>query len=698
MQPRDITAAPPTSVQLDNLHLTWADDQPVAISRLGPADFIGHGGTELVQLFTAAEQRARTSQAYLRSAVGRRLRYVAHERRNHDDRHELVIEQSDPTTQLTVLTSIVRPIDADVYQLRSTVRNDGAQPVVITALSATCVAVGSEHSDLDAADISRARSEWLAEDRWETAPLRQYLPNLSLPIHGQDGRGRFGVTSHGSWSTGEHLPVGFISNTSKNVTIGWQIETSSGWHWELCQTQESAALTLLGPTELEHSFSVTLAPADTFDGVPCAITAAPGSLTDANNELTAYRRWLRRHHGAEDNLPLVYNDFMNTLMGEQSAAALLPLIHAAGRAGAEVFCIDAGWYADPTDGDWWSSVGSWQQADDRFDGDFDAILRQIHALGMRSGIWLEPEVIGVRSPLADTLPDDAFFSLHGTRVQEHERFHLDFRSRAARAHLDAVVDGLVDKGVSYFKFDYNINPGIGTDRHGDGPGSGLLGHSRAYAEWLVDLRRRHPHVSIENCSSGAMRADYSLLAVTQLQSTSDQQDFRRYPPIAASAPLSIAPEQCGNWAYPAAQMSDDETAFTLVSGLSGRLYLSGFLDELRPEQTALVHSAVQRHRQWRPWLARATPYWPRGLPGWDDDLIIVGLRDEDTDRLFIWNRATRPAEVHLPARTADWRQVFPPAVPNAATTEQGDAFELAAGPSAVVLERTVRGEATTKVL
>ncbi len=73
-----------------------------------------------------------------------------------------------------------------------------------------------------------------------------------------------------------------------------------------------------------------------------------------------------------------------------------------------------------------------------------------------------------------------------------------------------------------------------------------------------------------------MRADYHLLAVTQLQSTSDQQDFRLYAPIAASAPLSILPEQCGNWAYPEAGMSDDETVFTLVSGLAGRFYLSAF--------------------------------------------------------------------------------------------------------------------------
>ena len=69
-----------------------------------------------------------------------------------------------------------------------------------------------------------------------------------------------------------------------------------------------------------------------------------------------------------------------------------------------------------------------------------------------------------------------------------------------------------------------------------------------------------------------------MLARFDLQSTSDQQDFLLYPPIAAGAPVQILPEQAGNWAYPQPSMSHEEIAFTMVTGLSGRLYLSGFLD------------------------------------------------------------------------------------------------------------------------
>ena len=59
---------------------------------------------------------------------------------------------------------------------------------------------------------------------------------------------------------------------------------------------------------------------------------------------------------------MVFNDYMNTLMGDPTTAKLLPLIDAAAGAGAEVFCIDAGWYDNGTS--WWDSVGEWQPSTD----------------------------------------------------------------------------------------------------------------------------------------------------------------------------------------------------------------------------------------------------------------------------------------------------------------------------------------------
>ncbi|WP_309500326.1 glycoside hydrolase family 36 protein [Streptomyces shenzhenensis] len=615
----------------------------------------------LVEIFTAAEQRERTSQAYVRSAVGGRLRHTGRTVESTPLGRSLTVSQHDPVSGLTVRTTLTRPEGLRVLRITSVVENRSSVPVILTAVSTASLGFGAHEDDLDHVLLAAADSEWLAENRWREQSLRSRLPALSLPVHGQDGRGHFGLTSHGAWSTGEHLPAGVLTDVRTRQSVAWQLETGGAWHWDLAQARDGGVLSLLGPTDLEHQFAHELLPGRSFETIPVAVAVSDEGRDGALAQLTRYRRLLRETRPADLALPVVYNDFMNTLMGQPSTAALKPLIDSAADAGAEYFCIDAGWFADPSIGDWWSTVGEWREAPGRFDSGLKELTDRIHSRGMKSGLWLEPEVVGVHSPAASAIPEEAFFRRFGQRVVEHERYHLDFRHPAARAHADEAVDRVVAEfGVSYLKLDYNINPGAGTEWRATTAGDGLLGHVRSLRAWLVDVQRRHPDLLIENCSSGAMRADYSLLSVTHLQSTSDQQDFRLYPPVSASAPATIVPEQCGNWAYPHADMSDEETAFTLVSGLAGRLYLSGFLHTLSDRQTELLHSAVSIHKEIRAELATSVPFWPLGLPGWDDPVICLGLRTPTDTLLFVWDRAEDASSFVVPGLTGQVGQLFPP--------------------------------------
>lgn len=636
--------------------LQWTAGAPVSIESVDGSPLFGRAGVPLVEIFTADEQRARSSQAYVRSAVGARLRQVETVAVTATSTR---VTQRDERSGLVVHSTVTRVPGARVVRIETAVENTSGRPIVLTAVSSLTAGLGAGEA-LDDLMVATADSEWLAENRWHEAPLRDRLPQLNLALHGQDGRGHLPLTSHGSWSTGEHLPVGVLTDESTGDAFAWQLESGGAWHCDISQAADGGVLSLLGPTDLEHQFAHELEPGARFDAIPVAIAVSNGGRDGALAELTRYRRWLRERRPADDALPIVYNDFMNTLMGQPSTEALLPLIAAAADAGAEVFCIDAGWFAEPALGDWWSTVGEWREAPTRFTGGLRAVIDDIHDRGMRSGLWLEPEVVGADSPAARSLPDDAFFQRFGRRVREHDRFHLDFRHPAARAHLDETVDRLVAEfGISFLKLDYNINPGAGTQWRATAAGDGLLGHARAYRQWLAEVQSRHPGLLIENCSSGAMRADYSLLSLNHLQSTSDQQDFRLYPPIAASAPASILPEQCGNWAYPSVDMSDEETVFTLVTGLAGRLYLSGFLHNLRDGQRALVRSAVELHKDIRGVIAESEPFWPLGLPGWDDDVVCLGLRHPGGAFVIVWDRRPEPTDVVVPGFRGSATEIFP---------------------------------------
>ncbi|MCS0470194.1 alpha-galactosidase [Curtobacterium flaccumfaciens pv. betae] len=268
-------------------------------------------------------------------------------------------------------------------------------------------------------------------------------------------------------------------------------------------------------------------------------------------------------------------------------------------------------------------------------------MDHIRARGMQAGLWLEPEVIGIHSPLASTLPPSAFVEHHGVRVAEHGRHLLDLRSPEARAHLDAVVDRLVGElGVTFFKMDNNTMTG---------PFAGMLDHQRALLDWLDAVQERYPALLIENCASGAMRADWAVLSRLHMQSTSDQQDPVLSATIAAAAPAAMLPEQAGNWAYPAPTMDPELFTLSLVNGVLGRMYLSGYLNEMTSSQRAVVGDAIAAHRQVLDVVEGSVPVWPLGLPAWEDPWVALGLHTASGDLyLSVWSLPGAPASVSLP--------------------------------------------------
>ncbi|MFB7928079.1 alpha-galactosidase [Streptomyces sp. NPDC056039] len=610
----------------------------------------------LVELTALGHGSGWSGPRFTGTAFGARLAYRAHRTGSRDGWDWLTVELHDPATGLTAFAELTSPTGLPVLRSRVRLRNEGLEPLVVQSVSS--LLLGGLPSP-DALDVHRARNDWLAECRWYAEPLRAAVADINMDVHEHDSRAALALTGRGSWPTDGHLAMGALTERDGGRAWVWQVESPAGWRWDVGQRAHGTYLALNGPTDAEHQWRVRLAPGEEFTTVPGALALGSG-LDAAMGALTSYRRAIRRPHPDHTALPVVFNDYMNTLMGDPTTAKLLPLIDAAADAGAEYFCIDSGWYDDDTRG-WWDSVGAWQPSPRRFpDGGIQAVLDRIRERGMVPGLWLEPEVVGVRSPVASELPPEAFFQRDGVRLTEQGRHQLDLRHPAARAHLDKTVDRIVgDWGVGYLKLDYNILVDPGTQAPGDlAPGAGLLGHAHAYLDWLSAVLDRHPGLVVENCASGGMRMDGATLAVAQLQSTSDQQDPLRYAPIAAAAPSAVPPEQGAVWAYPQPGFDDDLITWTLGGALLGRIHLSGHLNRMSEHQLALVRDAVTVYKSIRGDLARALPFWPLGLPGWTDEWLALGLRvpGDRTAYLSVWRRGG-PAELRVPLRHLAGRAV-----------------------------------------
>jgi len=128
-----------------------------------------------------------------------------------------------------------------------------------------------------------------------------------------------------------------------------------------------------------------------------------------------------------------------------------------------------------------------------------------------------------------------------------------------------------------------------------------------------------------------MRAGFARLERFDFQSTSDQQDVLKYLPIAVGAPIQMLPEQARNWAYPQPSMTDEEIAFAMVTVLTGRLYMSGFVDGVSAAQLELVADGPELFKNIRSHIAASVPHWPTGLPDWNAFIHLAAAAQSEGD-------------------------------------------------------------------
>jgi alpha-galactosidase len=626
------------------LHLTATADAPPALRAItlgdDPAPEAATASlVPVVEISLAGEGKHGTAgKRHVDGAAAQRLRLRSAQDEAVPGGRRLTLELSDDAT---LSAWVVYELAAEATVVRTRVELTALTAVAVEHVSSLALGGLFHGREWDrSVRLWRAANPWSGEYRWAALPLGELgLVDVGMTRYDQVGtKNRVSTTSTGAWSTSEHLPLHVLDDGRQQLF--WQVENNGAWHTEVGDRRDGLYVLASGPTWHEHQWRVDLAAGQSFRTADASFGLTRHGWDGIGAALTEHRRRAALAHPDHITLPVVYNDFLNGLMSDPTTDRVLPLVEAAADLGVDVYCMDAGWY-DDEQGGWWDSVGEWQPSVNRFpDGGLDAVMDRVRALGLGAGLWLEPEVVGRRSPVADRLPPEAFFAVAGHRTLEWGRHQLDLRHPAARAHLDGRVDDLVQRfRLGYLKLDYNVDIGPGTDGGGlETPGQGLLEHSRAHLDWVRDVMRRHDGLAVEGCSAGGSRGDGASAATFPVLSLTDQQDFRLMPPIVAGSLTALTPEQSGIWASVDGSMSDEEIAFSLCTSLLGRIHLAGRIDTLSDGQRALVRTALDVYRGLRDRLASMVPFWPAGLPGWHDDWLAYGLRDADGAYLVVWRR------------------------------------------------------------
>lgn len=509
-------------------------------------------------------------------------------------------------------------------------------PINLEHISAFCLyGLCKESGERNYDDLAlwTADNSWYCEGQWKRRPLSDYGV---LRVNGMHSMARALVSNTGSWSTKEYLPMGAAENLSSGEIMLWQIESGGSWNMEISACHNELYVNLFGPSGAENQWYKRLSRGEKFVTDEAVVAFGAGNIDSAVGQMIAYRRRVRRDYSDYKSLPVVYNPYMHDAWDYPYADRIEEAARGAAAMGADVFCIDAGWHDDEKD--FFRVMGGWRESRDRFPEGLKKSLDYIRSLGLKAGLWLEIETVGMDSPVRAALGKECFFVRGGETPIVNNRLQLDFSVPRVRAHADEVIDRLMrDYAPDYIKMDYNQDSGPGSERGSVSAGEGLLRHVRAYREWIRGVMDRYPGLIIEACGSGGLRLDYYHLADHCICSTSDETDYRKYPYIAANIVTAGTPEQMGVWCYPLAGGDDEEVIFNVVSSALLRMQLSGDAYRLSGSRAALLCEGIAYHRAINAEKINALPFWPLGFSSFGGDFAAFGLRTDKKAWLAVWN-------------------------------------------------------------
>lgn len=585
---------------------------------------------------------------HFQTSYSETYRYLSHEVIDIRNGKELIIKTKNDVLEVETHYRFYKDVQA--VSCFNIVKNTCKTPINITYLSSFhqlgVLPINDKNTYL-----YQATNSWHEEAQWQKHRL------FDLGIFNGNGftsMKRYCLNNTGSWSTKEHLPMMVLENRRNKTATLVQVENNGSWHLEIGDFIGQVYLSASGPEFNDNQWLMELKPSETFESVHATLSFGE-DFEEVIQEITKARRMMRRHSDDLDTLPVIFNDYMHALWDSQTTETILPLVDVAKEVGCEEFCIDAGWFAKGSS--WWDSVGEWREEPSNFpNGGLKYVIDYIKSKGMKAGIWVEIEAVGINSSIVNQMEDGWLFQIKGINNVNNKRYQLNFANPNVYKHAMNVIDEMMRLyNLDYLKIDYNVDCGPGNDYQSDSLGDGLLKHNRAYIRWLNEVMDKFPHLTIENCGSGGCRMDYEILKMCPIQSTSDQTNYRKYPYLACNVLTACTPEQAAVWSYPLNDYekimpTDEVVVMNMCNAMLGRIHLASFINKLPKRQLDLIREGIRYYKSLIEFKKKALPIYPKGTSHFFDKEVVGGLSYGNKIVLGIWNTSNRPREIKVNLR------------------------------------------------
>ena len=237
-----------------------------------------------------------------------------------------------------------------------------------------------------------------------------------------------------------------------------------------------------------------------------------------------YRNHLIRSEYKDKKRPILINNWEATYF-DFNTEKLLSIAKKASELGIEMLVMDDGWFGHRNDDS--SSLGDWYVNEEKLNGGLKHLVDEVNKLGLKFGIWFEPEMISPDSDLYREHPDWAIAIPGRAGSLCRNQYVLDLSRKEVRDHaFESVAAVLHSANIEYVKWDMNRQLSdlgsveLPADRQGELYHRYVLGVYELQERLLAEF----PHLLLENCSGGGARFDPGMLYYSPQIWCSDDMD------------------------------------------------------------------------------------------------------------------------------------------------------------------------------
>lgn len=392
--------------------------------------------------------------------------------------------------------------DSDVIARHAEIRNSGKGALRLTRAFSCCLdATGMRGSETDMISL---RGAWAKERNLERHSLFQGVSEIGNRT-GESGHylnpfaalcGRATTSDYGD-ALGAMLVYSGNHRFRVDVDAYDNIRLACGIH--------------------DGGFAWDLAPGETFRTPECLLCFSWQGLDGMSQ---AYHDFIRAHilpqRFRSSFRPVLINSW-ESMYFDFDEEKILEVARQAKQSGIELFVLDDGWFGKRNDDT--TSLGDWYPNPEKLPSGVAGLAEKINALGLKFGIWVEPEMANPVSELLKAHPDFPIACKAHPPVLGRNQQVLDLTDPRVVEFIGKFLDELLSCGkISYIKWDMNRSMAEVTE-----PGFVHRYYLGLY-KILGDITEKYPDVLFEGCSGGGGRFDAGMLCYHPQIWTSDDSD------------------------------------------------------------------------------------------------------------------------------------------------------------------------------